>query len=84
MVTAETCLPRHRSRLAVVSYLLLALGLLVASLASSVCDVRGLAVLNVIGVAFHFVAAGFFHPETPRLLFAADRDILVVRYLAKK
>ena len=32
LVTAETCRPRHRSSLAIVSYLLLALGLLVASL----------------------------------------------------
>ena len=45
-------------------------------------DVRGLAVINVIGVAFHFVAAGFFHPETPRLLFAADRYDAMFRSLS--
>ena len=41
LVAAETCRPRHRATLSVVSYLLLSLGLLVAALASSVCDVRG-------------------------------------------
>ena len=32
--------------------------------------VAGLGVLNIIISATHFVAIGFFHPETPRFLFA--------------
>ena len=32
--------------------------------------VSGLCVLNVAILSTHFIAVGFFHPETPRFLFA--------------
>ena len=32
--------------------------------------VQGLCVLNMVVLVFHFFAVGFFHPETPRYLFA--------------
>jgi hypothetical protein len=65
-MTSETVLPHHRSLFSILNYLLLFLGLLISTLAATVVDVHGLAIVNVIGLAFHFVAAGFFHPETPR------------------
>ena len=51
--------------------MMLALGSLLAHLLSKVVPwLAGLCVLNVVILVTHFIAIGFFHPETPRFLFA--------------
>lgn len=60
-----------RATLATLSYVILAFGTLLAHLLSLVVPwVSGLCVLNVAILSTHFIAVGFFHPETPRFLFA--------------
>lgn len=55
--------------------MVLAFGSLLAHLMSSLVPwLAGLCVLNVVILATHFIAVGFFHPETPRyLLTIKDR-----------
>ena len=51
--------------------MMLAFGSLLAHLLSKVVPwLAGLCVLNVVILVTHFIAIGFFHPETPRFLFA--------------
>jgi hypothetical protein len=60
-----------RATFATLSYVILAFGSLLAHLLSRVLpSVAGLCVLNLVILATHFIAVGFFHPETPRFLFA--------------
>ena len=50
---------------------MLSFGSLLAHLLSQIVPwVQGLCVLNMVVLVFHFFAVGFFHPETPRYLFA--------------
>ena len=57
--------------LGALSYMMLALGSLLAHLLSRVVPwLVGLCVLNIVILVTHFIAIGFFHPETPRFLFA--------------
>jgi len=71
LMVAETALPHQRATLGALSYMMLALGSLLAHLLSKVVPwLAGLCVLNVVILVTHFVAIGFFHPETPRFLFA--------------
>ena len=60
-----------RAMLGALSYMMLAFGSLLAHLLSKVVPwLAGLCVLNVVILVTHFIAIGFFHPETPRFLFA--------------
>ncbi len=60
-----------RANFCVLSYAILAFGSLLAHLLSPLLpQIAGLCVLNVVLLGTHFIAVGFFHPETPRYLFA--------------
>ena len=60
-----------RATLATLNYVVLAFGSLFAHLLIHLVPwIAGLCVLNLVIVTVHFIAVGFFHPETPRYLFA--------------
>ena len=60
-----------RATFATLNYVMLSFGSLLAHLLSQIVPwVQGLCVLNMVVLVFHFFAVGFFHPETPRYLFA--------------
>jgi hypothetical protein len=65
---AETQTPRCRAPLSVLSYALLSFGILCTALSSrGLADLRAVCVVNAVVLAVPcFVAAAFFHPETPR------------------
>ena len=56
-----------RASLGGLSYGMLAMGSLLAHLLSNLVPwLAGLCVLNMVILVTHFIAVGFFHPETPR------------------
>lgn len=74
IVTAETMRPKQRPTFGVLNYVLFSLGTLLAfGLHRCGLDVRGLCIVSAVLALPHFIAAGFFHPETPRFLFTKDK-----------
>ena len=65
-MTAETATPGTRAYLGVLNFVLLGLGTLLADIFSRFVEVEALAIVDVVAITFHFIAAGFLHPETPR------------------
>lgn len=65
-MTAETATPGTRAYLGVLNIVLLGLGTLLADIFSRIVEVEALAIVDVVAITIHFIAAGFLHPETPR------------------